>query len=76
MLARLDPKELGRIWFPLGEQDKDETRAEAARAGLAVAPRAESQEACFLAGDDYRAFLARNGLAPRAGGVVDEQSKT
>ena len=73
MLARLDPKHLERIWFPLGEQDKESTRSEAERAGLAVARRAESQEACFLAGDDYRAFLARHGLAPRAGEVVDEQ---
>jgi tRNA-uridine 2-sulfurtransferase len=76
MLARLDPKQLGHIWFPLGEQDKDATRAEAASAGLAVAQRAESQEACFLAGDDYRAFLTRNGLEPRAGKVVDEHGKT
>src|SRR5713101_2538002 len=52
MLARLDPLQLERIWFPLGEQDKDATRAEAKSAGLAVAQRAESQEACFLAGDD------------------------
>jgi tRNA-specific 2-thiouridylase len=72
MLARLDPKQLARIWFPLGEQDKQATREEAAHAGLAVADRAESQEACFLAGDDYRAFLGRNGLAPRSGAVIDE----
>ncbi len=72
MLARLDPARLGRVWFPLGEQGKEETRAEAERAGLAVARRAESQEACFLAGDDYRAFLGRHGLAPRAGAIVDE----
>jgi tRNA-specific 2-thiouridylase len=76
MLARLDPKHLERIWFPLGEQDKDATRAEAESAGLAVARRAESQEACFLAGDDYRAFLSRNGLEPRAGKVVDERGET
>jgi tRNA-uridine 2-sulfurtransferase len=75
MLARLDPAELERIWFPLGEQDKTETRAEAERAGLDAAHRAESQEACFLAGDDYRAFLARQGLAPRDGAVVDEQGR-
>jgi tRNA-specific 2-thiouridylase len=72
MLARLDPRHLGRLWFPLGEQSKDETRAEADRAGLAVARRAESQEACFLAGDDYRSFLARRGLEVRAGPIVDE----
>jgi tRNA-uridine 2-sulfurtransferase len=71
MLARLDPRKLDRVWFPLGEQDKDATRDEAARAGLAVATRAESQEACFLAGDDYRNFLARHGVARRTGAIVD-----
>jgi tRNA-uridine 2-sulfurtransferase len=75
MLARLDPALLDRIWFPLGDQDKDETRAQAARAGLAAASRAESQEACFLAGGDYRAFLARQGLAARAGAIVDEEGR-
>ena len=30
MLGRLDTRLLGRIWFPLGEQTKEETRAEAA----------------------------------------------
>src|SRR5919197_1180230 len=64
MLAQLDPRNLDRIVFPLGEQTKAETRTEAERAGLAVARRGESQEACFLAGDDYRAFLERRGIAP------------
>ena len=67
MLAPLDPRLLDRIEFPLGEQDKEATRAEAAAAGLAVAERRESQEACFLAGDDYRAFLGRHGLAAAEG---------
>jgi tRNA-specific 2-thiouridylase len=73
MLASLDPARLHRVWFPLGDQDKDETRAEAARAGLAAAGRAESQEACFLAGGDYREFLARHGAEPRPGAIVDEE---
>ena len=76
MLARLEPSHLDRVWFPLGEQDKDATRSEAAAAGLEVATRAESQEACFLAGDDYRAFLARHGLAPMTGAIVDERGGT
>jgi tRNA-uridine 2-sulfurtransferase len=71
MLAGLDPRRLRRLWFPLGDQSKEQTRAEAAAAGLAVAARAESQEACFLAGDDYRAFLERQGLASSDGPVVD-----
>jgi tRNA-uridine 2-sulfurtransferase len=73
MLGRLDPRFLDRLWFPLGEQGKDETRAEAASAGLEAASRAESQEACFLAGGDYRDFLGRHGLAAEEGPVVDEQ---
>lgn len=72
MLATLDPAALGKLWFPLGEQTKAETRAQAAAAGLAAADRAESQEACFLGGDDYRAFLGRQGLAATAGPLVDE----
>ncbi|MFL5916254.1 MAG: tRNA 2-thiouridine(34) synthase MnmA [Gaiellaceae bacterium] len=72
MLASLDPRRLARICFPLGEQDKEATRAEAERAGLAAARRPESQEACFLAGDDYREFLRRQGLEPREGAVVGE----
>src|SRR5262249_35828882 len=67
MLARLEPEQLERVWFPLGEQDKETTRDEAERAGLAVARRADSQEACFLAGDDYRAFLGRHGLESKPG---------
>ena len=72
MLARVDPAKLDRISFPLGAQTKTETRAEAERAGLAAAGRGESQEACFLAGDDYRLFLERRGLEAREGSIVDE----
>jgi tRNA-uridine 2-sulfurtransferase len=72
MLARLDPAFLDRLWFPLGEQTKEQTRAQARGAGLEAAERRESQEACFLAGADYRDFLARRGLNG-AGAIVDEQ---
>jgi tRNA-uridine 2-sulfurtransferase len=76
MLARLDPRHLDPIWFPLGDQTKEETRAEAERAGLGAAGRPESQEACFLGGGDYRQFLARHGLEPRPGLIVDESGRT
>jgi tRNA-uridine 2-sulfurtransferase len=71
MLARVDPGVLDRLWFPLGDQTKEETRAEAARTGLRAARRPESQEACFLGGDDYRSFLERHGLEAKEGPVVD-----
>jgi tRNA-uridine 2-sulfurtransferase len=75
MLARLDPRVLDRLWFPLGDQGKDATREEAARAGLAAAGRAESQEACFLGGSDYRSFLERRGLTSRPGQIVDGEGE-
>jgi tRNA-specific 2-thiouridylase len=75
MLARLDPRRLERVWFPLGDQRKEETRAEASRARLAAAMRPESQEACFLGGGDYRAFLERHGLARERGPIVDESGR-
>ena len=71
MLAAVDPHLLESVRFPLGAQTKEETREEAARAGLAAARRAESQEACFLGGDDYRAFLERQGVRSERGDVVD-----
>jgi tRNA-specific 2-thiouridylase len=76
MLATLPSREIGRLWFPLGDQTKEETRVEAEAAGLTAATRRESQEACFLGGGDYRAFLERSGLESRTGPIVDERGRT
>ena len=72
MLATVDPGLLESVGFPLGNDTKAAVREEAAAAGLAAARRAESQEACFLAGGDYRTFLERQGVAARPGEIVDE----
>jgi tRNA-uridine 2-sulfurtransferase len=72
MLARLDPRVLDRVWFPLGGQTKADTRMQARAAGLEAAGRAESQEVCFLAGGDYRDFLERRGLESKPGAIVAE----
>jgi tRNA-uridine 2-sulfurtransferase len=72
MLATVSPDLLAGVEFPLGDQTKAETRREAAAASLAAAGRRESQEACFLAGADYRAFLERAGLVGAPGPIVDE----
>ena len=76
MLAALDASLLERLWFPLGGQTKAATRSEALTAGLSAASRRESQEACFLGGGDYRAFLERSGLEAAAGRIVDEAGET
>lgn len=72
MLATIDPGLLAGVGFPLGAATKADIRAEAREAGLLSADRPESQEACFLAGDDYREFLRRHGVGDMPGPIVDE----
>jgi tRNA-specific 2-thiouridylase len=70
-LAQLTPAQLDRLLLPVGEMTKGETRGHAARLGLPVAEKTESQDICFVEGGDYREILAR--LAPqtaRPGAVV------
>jgi tRNA-specific 2-thiouridylase len=72
MLAALPPDLLGRLAFPLTELTKPEVREIAARHGLSVARKAESQDLCFLAGQGKRGFLRRHGgLDDREGDVLD-----
>jgi tRNA-uridine 2-sulfurtransferase len=75
MLASVPGAILERCWFPLGEQTKTETRAQAGRAGLEAAGRAESQDVCFVGGGDHRAFLERHGGAGRAGAIVSQDGR-
>jgi tRNA-specific 2-thiouridylase len=76
MLAALPPELLDRLDFPLTELTKDEVRAIAARHGLAVAKKPESQDLCFLAGQGKRRFLRRHGgLVDVEGDVVDSTGR-
>jgi tRNA-uridine 2-sulfurtransferase len=77
MLAALPPELLSRLGFPLTELTKPEVREIAARHGLAVARKAESQDLCFLAGQGKRGFLRRHGgLRERDGAIVDSAGRT
>jgi tRNA-specific 2-thiouridylase len=76
MLAALPPALLERLRFPLVELTKPEVREIAARHGLAVANKAESQDLCFLAGQGKRKFLRRHGgLEDRDGAIVDRSGR-
>jgi tRNA-specific 2-thiouridylase len=68
----LGQAQLERIRFPIGEIDKGETRRIAADLGLRTAGKSESMDICFVAGGDYRSFLA--SVAPESqkpGDIVD-----
>ena len=74
MLARLDPRLLDPCVVPARRPERRTRHAPRRRGpGWPRANRPESQEACFLAGDDYRSFLERSGLEARPGPIVDEE---
>jgi tRNA-specific 2-thiouridylase len=76
MLAALPPSMLDRLRFPLTELSKPEVREIAARNGLAVAKKPESQDLCFLAGQGKARFLRRHaGLGEREGAVLDRAGR-
>jgi tRNA-specific 2-thiouridylase len=75
-LYDLTQRQLERIMFPLGGLTKKQVRAKARDLGFAVAEKAESQEICFVPGNDYRKLLER--LMPerlRPGPIVDLDGK-
>jgi len=71
VLAMVPPDRLRHVLLPLGDQPKSQTRDEAARRGLGVAQKADSQDLCFIPDGDYIAYLARHGVVDRPGEVVD-----
>jgi tRNA-uridine 2-sulfurtransferase len=76
MLAALPPALLDRLRFPLTELSKPQVREIAARHGLAVARKPESQDLCFLAGQGKERFLRRHaGLRERDGAVLDRSGR-
>jgi tRNA-specific 2-thiouridylase len=74
ILHILDQKQLSQSLFPLGNLTKQEVRQKAREYGLPVADRAESQDLCFLGGDDYRDFLHRHVPAAGQPGDIKDRS--
>jgi tRNA-specific 2-thiouridylase len=68
---------LPRVLFPLGGLTKDEVRRRAGDLGLPVADKKESQEICFVPGNDYGAFLRSrlSGRSVETGPIVDTGGK-
>lgn len=78
-LFELTQEQLAASLFPLGERTKDEVRALARKASLAVAEKAESMELCFVAGG-VREFVEREAAgagrpAAEASRLVDRRGR-
>jgi tRNA-uridine 2-sulfurtransferase len=65
VLSVLGQQQLAHAMFPVGEYTKPQVREIAARFGLPVASKHDSQDLCFLADGDYRRFLRQN--SPKIG---------
>ena len=77
VLHILNQEKLARALFPIGDYPKTEIRAIAERFGLPTASRKDSQDLCFLAGDDYRNFLQRNAADMlRPGEILTRDGKS
>jgi len=70
VLHVLDQEKLKRALFPVGEFTKPEIRQIAEQHGLPTASRKDSQDLCFLAGEDYRNFLQRNAAEMLESGEI------
>src|SRR6516165_529035 len=65
------PAQLEMLRFPLGGKTKAETRALAARFGLPVAEKADSQDICFVPSGRYAEVIERlRPGAAREGAII------
>ena len=75
-LWMLTEANLERTLFPLGDLTKDEVRRIAAEHGYdALVKKPESQEVCFIPDNDYRGFLAKEGVHPEPGDYIDAEGR-
>jgi tRNA-specific 2-thiouridylase len=70
-LYGLSQEALAQVEFPIGAMTKDQVRSEAARRGLRVAEKPDSQELCFVDGDYANYVERRSADLPRGGRFVD-----
>jgi tRNA-specific 2-thiouridylase len=73
-LYNLSQKQLPYLLFPLGELTKERVKAIARELKLPVSGHHDSQDVCFISGNDYRAFIVEN-VPLEAGEIVDINDK-
>ena len=76
VLSVIPQEKLRHSLFPIGEMEKSAVRELARAEGLASAERPDSQDLCFLAGQDYRGFLQRQAAdIQQPGPILDSQGR-
>ena len=76
VLYGLTQEQLQMARLPLGDYSKEEIRGIAAKIGLDVANKKDSQENCFIPDNDYGRFITEYGeTSIRPGNFVDKDGK-
>ena len=73
-LYTLGQRQLEHLLFPLGELSKQKVRRLAAELGLPASSRRDSQDVCFIPGNDYRSFITER-IPLKVGEIVDITGK-
>lgn len=77
VLFSLKQSQLKKVLFPIGGLTKNEVRAKAKEFGLSVCDKPDSQEICFVPGDNYSDFIKNyRNIAPQKGNIIDAFGKT
>lgn len=75
-LYNLTQEQLAHTLFPLASYEKPEIRKIAAKLGLGVASKPDSQDICFVSNHDYAAFIEKQtGVKMKSGNFVDKTGK-
>ena len=76
-LYSLSQKQLKKAMFPLSEITKEEARRLAEENGFINAHKKDSQDTCFISGNDYASFIHRvTGKKYPEGRFIDTEGKT
>ncbi len=76
-LYQLKQEQLSNTLFPIGNLTKSTVRKIASEIKLPIANRPESQEICFITGNDYIGFLKEHApTLPPPGPIIDRKGDT
>ncbi|MFH1853949.1 MAG: tRNA 2-thiouridine(34) synthase MnmA [Candidatus Omnitrophota bacterium] len=76
VLSLLTDRQMRKILFPLGELKKEDVRKKARELGLRVHKKTDSQDICFVPGDNYSEFIMNHcGIKEKEGDIVASSGK-
>lgn len=70
LLCRLERRQAERLILPLGRYEKAAVRSLALERSVPAAKKPDSQEICFIPGNDYRSWLAERGCTAVPGDML------